>query len=111
AEPALRAVARVERGLHDREALRRAEPLDGRDLGAVDRRDRQQARAARLAGDEHRAGAAAALLAAGLRARDPELLAQDVEQRREPGALDLVLDAVDGESHLSLPTTARPGLG
>ena len=89
-KPHCDAVVLVERGLDGREPLRRAEALDRRDLRAVDRGERQQARAPGLAVDEHRARAAAALLAAGLRARDPELLAQDVQQRRERGALDLV---------------------
>src|SRR5689334_2872710 len=81
-EATLRSVLAVERGLDGAESLGRAEPLDGRDLRAVDRGQRQQARAPRLAVDEHRAGAAAALLAARLRARDPELLAEHVQQRR-----------------------------
>ncbi len=83
AEAALGGVVVRERLLHDAEAPGRAEALDGRDLGAVDGRDGRQARAPRAAVDEHGAGAAAALLAAGLRARDPELLAQHVEQRGE----------------------------
>ena len=92
AEAALRGVVVVERGLHRRERLGLAEALERRDRRAVDRRDGRQARAARLAVDEHGARAAAALLAAGLRARDLELLAQDVQQRRERRARDLVLD-------------------
>src|SRR5206468_441319 len=83
AEAALHPVVVDERLLDRREPLGRAEPLDRQDLGAVDRRDGDEARAARLAVDEHGAGAAAALLAAGLGARDPELLAEDVEERCE----------------------------
>src|SRR5439155_11639217 len=101
AEAALGAVVLVERSLDVSEPLRRAEALDGRDLGPVDRGDGQQAGAPRLAADEHRAGPAAALLTAGLRARDPELVAQDVEERPERWARDLALDAVDGEFHRS----------
>src|SRR6185437_13349292 len=93
AEPALRGVVILKGLLNRREALGLAEALDRGDLGAVDRRDRGQARPARLAVDEDGAGPAAALLAAGLRARDPELLTQDVEQRPERMALDLALDA------------------
>jgi hypothetical protein len=43
AEPALRAVVVVKRGLDDAELLGRAEPLDGGDRRAVDRREREQA--------------------------------------------------------------------
>ena len=93
AEAALRGVVVVERGLHRRELLRLAEAFERRDRRAVDRRDRRQARPARLAVDEHGARAAAALLAAGLRARDLELLAQHVQERGERRARDLVLDA------------------
>ena len=83
----------VERRLHRRQRLGLAEALERRDLGAVDRRDGGQARAARLAVDEHRARAAAALLAAGLRARDVELVPEDVQERRERRARDVLLDA------------------
>ena len=69
AEAALRGVVVDERLLDRREALGCAEPLDRRDLAAVRVGDGEEARAARLAVDEHRAGAAAALVAAGLRAR------------------------------------------
>src|SRR5205823_2274769 len=81
AEAALRAVLLVEGLLHRGESLGRPEPLDRRHLGAVERRERQQARAPRLAVDEDGARAAAALLAAGLGARDRELLAQHLEER------------------------------
>ena len=97
----------VERLLHRRQALGLAEALDRRDLGAVDGGDRGQARAARLAVDEHGAGAAAALLAAGLRARDVELLAEDAQERRERRARDLVLDPVDGQVHAGLQLFER----
>ena len=51
---------------------------------AVDALDRQQAGELRLAVDEHRAGAAGALVAAAPGAGQAELVAQHVEQRR-PG--------------------------
>ena len=51
--------------------------------GALDVDERRQAGAARLAVDQHGAGAAAALLAAGLGGREPELLAQDLQQGRQ----------------------------
>ena len=99
AEAALRGVVVRERLLHGRQRLRRPEPFDRGHLGAGDRADGREARPARLAVDEDGAGAAASLLAAGLRARDRELLAEDVEQRRERRARDLVRDAVDRQVH------------
>src|SRR5262249_9095478 len=93
-EAALGAVVLMERRLHGRTVLRGSETFDGRDRRAVDRCEREQARPPRLAVHQHRAGAAAALLATGLGAGDPELLAEDVEQRAQPVALDLVADAV-----------------
>src|SRR5581483_4083057 len=99
AEAALRGVVVVERLLHGGHPLRRAEALHGGDRGALDGRDRQQARTARLAADEDGARAAASLLAARLRARDPELLAQHLEERRQRRAGDRPLDAVHGEVH------------
>src|SRR4029079_15098566 len=61
------------------------------------RDDRRQARAAGLTVDEHRARATAALLAAGLRRRDVQFLAQDAQERGEGVGADLFLDAVDRE--------------
>src|SRR5207248_9673789 len=63
------------------------------------RRDRRQTGAPRLAVDEDGAGAAAALLASRLRARDVELVAQDVQERRERRARYLRLDAVHDQLH------------
>src|SRR5260221_6933417 len=96
AEAALRCVQLMERGLHGREALGLAEAFERRDRRAVDRRNRRETRTPRLAVDENGARAAAALLAAGLRARDLELLAQDVQQWRERRTRDVVLAPVDG---------------
>src|SRR5581483_6939858 len=75
------------------------QPFDRGDLGTVHRRHGGQAGAARLAVDEHGARAAATLLAARLRARDGEILAQDVEQRRQGAAVDVVDGAVDRQGH------------
>src|SRR5207253_9371052 len=77
-----------------------------RDLRAVDGRDRRQARAPRLAVAEDRAGPAPALLAAGLRARHVELVAQYVQERGERRAEDLLLDPVDGQLH-AVPSWSR----
>ena len=83
AEAALRGVVVRERLLDRRQVVGVAEPFDRRDLGAVHGGERQEAGAAGLAVDEHGARAAAALLAAVLRAQDPELLAEHVQQRRQ----------------------------
>src|SRR5204863_2256095 len=50
--------------------------------------------------DEDRAGTAAALLAACLRARDAELLAEHLQERRQRRAADGVFHAVYGQSHV-----------
>ena len=93
AEPALHRAGLDERALHvgHRAAFVGLQPFDGHDLGADGRRREHEARAHEHAVDEHRARAALALLAAGLRARQPEPLAQHVEQaltepRRRPDA-------------------------
>ena len=80
AEAALRGVMLVESRLHGRKLVGRAEALDGRDRRSLDSRERQETRPARLAVDEDRAGAAATLLAAGLWAREVELLAEHVQE-------------------------------
>ena len=56
------------------------QPLDGGDRVAVGLHREHQARAHRHAVDQHRAGAADAVLAAGMRAGERELVAQAVEQ-------------------------------
>src|SRR5439155_13028101 len=99
AEAALHAVVVDERLLHGSQSVRRADALDRRHLGAVDRGDWEEAGSARLAVDQNRARAAAALVASRLRARDPELLAQDVEQRGQKRAVRRVRDAVDADPH------------
>src|SRR5262249_38460615 len=91
AEPALRRVVILEGLLHRREALGLAQALYRRDLGAVDGRDRRQARPARLAVDEDGAGPAAALLAPGLGARDVELVAEHPQEGGQRQARDVVL--------------------
>ena len=59
-----------------------AEPFDRDDVASFDLRERHEARAHRLAVDEHRARAALAFAAAFLRAGEAALLAQHVEQPR-----------------------------
>ncbi len=110
AEPALHPVVVDERLLHGREPLRRPDALKRRDARAVDGGHRRQARAPRLTVHEHGAGAAATLKAAGLRARDAELLAQHVQERSEQRGRNLVLDSVDVELHPQPPRRDRRGL-
>src|SRR6266550_3864954 len=74
AEAALCGVVLVEGGLHRREVVRRAQALDRCDRGTVDCGERKEARPSGLTVDQDRAGAAPALVAAGLWARDVELL-------------------------------------
>src|SRR5205823_2995639 len=108
AEAALCGVAIVERRLDGGHALCLAEALERRDRGAVDGHDRCETRATRLPVDEHGAGATTALLAARLRARDLELLPQNVEERGERRARDFLLDPVDRQPHaLSSSSSAR----
>jgi len=80
--PALGGVAVVEGRLNRGGALGGPDPLDRCDLGIADHADRQQAGPARLAVDQHGAGATATLLAPGLGAGEVEILAQDRQQRR-----------------------------
>ncbi len=71
------------------------QPLDGGDL-AVDRGHREhQARPHRPAVDEHRAGAADAVLAADVGAGQAEVVAQRVGEQPPGGYGDVVRDAVD----------------
>jgi hypothetical protein len=78
-------------------AVGRGESLDGRD-GRTLRLDRKrEARASGLAVDENRAATADAVLAADVRARETEGMAQDIGEK--PSCLDvnLVGDRVDGQ--------------
>src|SRR5215468_4888707 len=94
--------------------------LEGMEPGpaghALDRRDRltlrldgeRQTRQRGLAVDEHGAGAALAQLAAVLGAREPEILAQDLEQRLVDGDDQLPRLAIDRECQLRLHPAALP---
>ena len=103
AQLAGRAVAALERVVLDERLLQRMqlvvvrEPLDGRHLGAIVR-DREREACVRPAPvDQHGAGAALAVIAALLRAREAQVLAQQVEQRRARVDEQAALDAVDHE--------------
>ena len=91
---ALHAVGLAERVLQRRQLARpRRQALDGGDGVAVGLHREHQAGAHRRAVDQHRAGAADAVLAAGMRAGEQELVAQAVEQARARLDLDRVLSA------------------
>ncbi len=95
---ALQAVGFAERVLDDAEfARRRRQTLDGRDLVAVGLHREHQAGSYRLAIDQHRAGAADAVLAAGMGAVEQKILAQRVEQRLARLDIGASSDAVDAQ--------------
>ena len=71
------------------------EAFDGRDLRAVLHDGEREAGIDAPAVDQHRAGAALAVVAALLGAGEVEMLAQRVEQRRPGRDAQLVIDAVD----------------
>ena len=87
---ALRHVERDPRLLHGG-ALLAVQALDGRDLAAADRRDRQRARAHRLAVDIHRARAALRDAAAVFRAGEPDAIADCPQQGRIGIDIDLMI--------------------
>ena len=79
---ALQAMGFAERILdHAEFARRRRQALDGGDLVAVGLHREHQAGPHRLAVDQHGAGAADAVLAAGMGAVEQKILAQRIEQR------------------------------
>ena len=103
---ALHAVGLAERVLNGRELARpRRHALDGGDGIAVGLHREHQARAHRRAVDEHGAGTADAVLAAGMRAGEQQPFAQAVEQAR--ARLDL--DRVRLSIHAEFNAHARPG--
>src|SRR5258706_1253823 len=95
AKPALQRVVLAECGLHRMQRLDRAQPLDGLDPLAVGLDGEHQARARAVTLDDHRAGAAHAVLAADMRARQTEVLAQKIRQQAARLDRALVGDAVD----------------
>ena len=99
AAPALKGVVADERLLHRMQAAVVAgQPFDRRDRAAVALRRERQARHDALAVEQHRARAAGALIAALLRAGQPELVAQRVEQRDAGIELQPVRPPVDLEA-------------
>ena len=71
------------------------QPFDGADRLALRLHREHQAGAHRLAADDHRAGAADAVLAADVRAGQPAVLADRVDQRLARLDADGVVAAVD----------------
>ena len=87
-----------ERPLQRRQlAVLAGEALDGRDLGAVGLDREQHAALHRLAVEEDRAGAAVAGVAADVRARQVEVVADEVDEQLARLDLALVALAVDGD--------------
>ena len=74
-----------------------AQPFHGRHLVPIGLRAEDEARADEPAVEEHRAGAALALLAGVLRARQPEPFAQDEQQALARPDLGLLALTVDGQ--------------
>src|SRR5271169_5348766 len=93
---ALQAVHFAERVLDDAElAGSGRDAFDRRDLVTVSLHGKHQAGARRFAVEQNRAGAADAVLAAGMRAGETEILAQTIEQglpRLDIGAAALAVD-------------------
>src|SRR5262245_12375580 len=108
AEEPRRAVAALggvqirERLLERVRSRRPREPLDRRDLAPLALEAEEQAREDRHAVDDHRARAALAQFAPVLRAREPEVLAEHLEERLVRAERDLLLLPVhaDREAHL-----------
>src|SRR5262245_66068814 len=85
--------------LQRREALVARETFDGGDLRALGLHREHEARAHCRAVDQHRAGAADAVLAADMRAGEAEVMAQAVGERQPRLDADFDLFAVDFESY------------
>ena len=87
----------VERLLDGMQRAVRGEPLDRRHLLPVGLDAEHRAGLHRLAVEQHRAGAARGRVAADVRPRQAEPLAQDVDEELARLELELVPDPVDGE--------------
>src|SRR6185503_8471671 len=103
---ALAGVAGHERLLQVADLARVGHALDGLDLGAVERGGKHQAAAHYSAVDAHGAGPAHAVLAAGVRAHQAQIEAQEIDQ--VPARLDAAGDtfAVDGERDVDVAAHA-----
>ena len=106
ADAALRTALLGERVL---QRMLRAEPLDGRDVGAFRMRDRNNARAHRLSIDQHRACAAFPFTASFLRSRQPNILAQHVQQPLERMHVDIDALAINRQMHAAITVSGVAG--
>ena len=97
AEAALHGARGHERPLHGVQPAVGGQPLDGHDLAPVGLRAVHEAGAHELAVQQHRAGAALALLAGALGARQVEPLAQHEQQALGAVDVGLALLAVDAQ--------------
>src|SRR5437870_4039285 len=98
---ALQRVLLVERLLHRVELAVRGETLDRRDLRAVRLDSEHGARLDRLAVEQHRAGAARRGVAAHIRARQPQAVAEDVDEELPGLEVELAGSPVDAERDAS----------
>jgi hypothetical protein len=97
--------------------LRSTEPLDGSDAVAVVHDCKCQTGIDPATADDHRAGAALAVIAAFLCPGQPQALAQSVEQRGPRVELKLTRHAIDGDEtfdikgvSMTVPTTLVGGV-
>src|SRR5439155_14804818 len=97
---ALEGVVLVEGTLDMVELAVRGEAFDRRDLGAVGLHGEDGAGLDRLAVDQDRAGAAGGRVAADVRAGEPELLAEEVDEQLPRFDLRLMPRAVHGDRDL-----------
>src|SRR5438105_12186066 len=99
AEPALQGMMLAERRLQWRESLVVREPFDGDHLGALRLYGKHEARAYGSPVDDDGAGAAHAMLAADMRASQPQMMAQAIGERQPRLDLDHDFLSVDFKSH------------
>jgi|tagenome__1003787_1003787.scaffolds.fasta_scaffold20273636_2 hypothetical protein len=92
-----------ERLLHRMQAAGGRQPFDGGRLPILALGRERQARQHALAVEQHRTGAARALVAALLRAGQLELVAQRVEQRDAAVRPHAPLSPVDPQRHIHMP--------
>src|ERR1051326_1467463 len=111
AEAALQRVMLAERRLQRRQAFVERQTFDGNDLGAFGLYRQHQTGADRGAVDQHRAGAANAVLAADMGAGQPQRVAQAIGQGQARFDFDLDGLAVDFkfDGHLLSRLRLQPG--
>src|SRR5262245_29436305 len=100
AEPALQGMMLAKARLQGRETFILREPLDGDNFAALRLHCQQQTAAHGLAVEEHRAGTANPMLAADMRAGQPQLMAQAIGERQARLDRKLDLTTIDLEANL-----------